>query len=76
MQQKSKEEKEELIQLYKLLVPSVCEINRGQNHYTLTLKLLFTKNAVIGILNGMQKASAEIEEGAPYKVYNIGNNKS
>ena len=35
----------------------------------------FVDDIVIGIVNVMQKTPSETEDGAPYKVYNIGNNK-
>ena len=35
----------------------------------------FVDDIVKGIINVMQKTPAETEDGAPYKVYNIGNNK-
>ena len=35
----------------------------------------FVDDIVTGIVNVMQKTPAETEDGAPYKVYNIGNNK-
>lgn len=35
----------------------------------------FVDDIVTGIINVMQKTPAETEDGAPYKVYNIGNNK-
>ena len=35
----------------------------------------FVDDIVTGIVNVMQKSPAETEDGAPYKVYNIGNNK-
>lgn len=34
----------------------------------------FVDDIVTGIINVMQKTPAETEDGAPYKVYNIGNN--
>ena len=35
----------------------------------------YVDDIVTGIVNVMQKTPAETEDGAPYKVYNIGNNK-
>lgn len=35
----------------------------------------FVDDIVTGIVNVMQKTPVETEDGAPYKVYNIGNNK-
>ena len=35
----------------------------------------FVSDIVTGIVNVMQKTPEETEDGAPYKVYNIGNNK-
>lgn len=35
----------------------------------------FVDDIVTGIVNVMQKSPAETKDGAPYKVYNIGNNK-
>lgn len=35
----------------------------------------FIDDIVTGIINVMQKTPSETEDGAPYKVYNIGNNK-
>ena len=35
----------------------------------------FVDDIVTGIINVMQKSPKETEDGAPYKVYNIGNNK-
>lgn len=35
----------------------------------------FVDDIVTGIVNVMQKTPSETEDGAPYKVYNIGNNK-
>ena len=35
----------------------------------------FIDDIITGVVNVMQKAPAETEDGVPYKVYNIGNNK-
>ena len=35
----------------------------------------YIDDIVTGIVNVMQKSPSETEDGAPYKIYNIGNNK-
>lgn len=45
------------------------------NHGDMKRDFTYIDDIVTGIINVMSKAPAETEDGAPYKVYNIGNNK-